>query len=637
MKIQKTILLLAAWGCVAAGPSGGKSDEADSLETLKPGTLVAGPDSLGLDEAGMLRDVADSIGISRPPVLLVGERDLNELAPVCLGDALIVDSGVYVTAQGSYGLPQTLSVRGGRPDGVAYLIDGTPISDSQLEALDLNWLPLVGISRVEVMKGGASSVHGSGAVSGVLDVISTETPADIPMSEVGVWWGSFGGQAIDLSLRRSVTDRFGILGAYTNIESAGWVENSSYEAEKIFAKLRGDIGGGRRLDVIGFRYQGDVELPDSCPGSLQARSEKHDHSRKFAKASITGGAQNAFRIDCYWSDASHTSASQGVLSESNSGFSGFDVRLVRGTGGPEITAVGAGFRRRTLESSRFGDRSSHGLHASVLREISWESGKANVKVRLDKDSQFKVQVSPAATVWILVGNARAVFIRLDRSFAFPSFRDLYWQGPDAQRDPDVDVEHSTGLEVGTHIDRRPWKAALELYWRDVDNIAAWRADTSCDRLRSHDGQATVIGMDTSIGLEYPDWLQTSVSYTVGRAVDESRDELEYVPSSSLVWRLRVGKRVSRHTKVGLSLTGRRVADVSAGRRFVPCRGDTECLEEASLPGHTTVTLYGYVRIDRATVFTRARRLLHGDVYPAWGMPGLPSKSYELGISWDLRD
>jgi vitamin B12 transporter len=69
--------------------------------------------------------------------------------------------------------PRSLLVRGGRSRQVLILIDGVPVSDPSLisQEFDLRFLALNQIEKIEILKGASSTLYGSGAATGVINII----------------------------------------------------------------------------------------------------------------------------------------------------------------------------------------------------------------------------------------------------------------------------------------------------------------------------------------------------------------------------------------------------------------------------------------------------------------------------------
>ena len=139
------------------------------------------------------RDTFNSISpvqiISREETTLAG---FNSTASVLQGNAVTGGSEQINNAFGGYvtdGGPgaNTLSLRGLGPTRTLLLLNGRRVapagSRGAVGSADLNTLPNIMIDRIEILKDGASSIYGSDAVAGVVNVI-TKQKVDSPSVEI---------------------------------------------------------------------------------------------------------------------------------------------------------------------------------------------------------------------------------------------------------------------------------------------------------------------------------------------------------------------------------------------------------------------------------------------------------------------
>lgn len=111
-------------------------------------------------------------------------EDLQRNAGKTLGDILNEVPGVQM--DGNFGTPGTnvsYFVRGARNKQTLILIDGVPLNDpsSVNSDYDLRYLPVSQIESVEILKGGLSTLYGTGAAAGVISIRLKE-PADKPLT-----------------------------------------------------------------------------------------------------------------------------------------------------------------------------------------------------------------------------------------------------------------------------------------------------------------------------------------------------------------------------------------------------------------------------------------------------------------------
>jgi serine/threonine protein kinase/outer membrane receptor protein involved in Fe transport len=172
---------------------------ADSLRAARRDSTAA-RDSAAQTLSGVHVSVTRADETAQRAPWAVGVQDKSQLqngqATLGIDEALNNIPGVYVDNRYNYSLDQRLSIRGAGSRanfgvrGVKVLIDGVPQSlpDGQNE---LNNLELGDISRVEVLRGSASSLYGNG--SGGVISFTTDMSAPDPLDQsLRVETGSFG-------------------------------------------------------------------------------------------------------------------------------------------------------------------------------------------------------------------------------------------------------------------------------------------------------------------------------------------------------------------------------------------------------------------------------------------------------------
>jgi iron complex outermembrane receptor protein len=87
-------------------------------------------------------------------------------------DLLATSPGVSVSEHGGIGSYATVSIRGSSAEEVKVLLDGIPINPSAGGGVDLSSIPSQWISRIEVVRGTEGVHHGSGALGGVVNVVT---------------------------------------------------------------------------------------------------------------------------------------------------------------------------------------------------------------------------------------------------------------------------------------------------------------------------------------------------------------------------------------------------------------------------------------------------------------------------------
>ena len=76
--------------------------------------------------------------------------------------------------------PRSINIRGGRSRQVLVLIDGVPVTDQSAinQEFDLRLLAVSQIDNIEILKGSSSTLYGSGAATGVINIILKKASKD---------------------------------------------------------------------------------------------------------------------------------------------------------------------------------------------------------------------------------------------------------------------------------------------------------------------------------------------------------------------------------------------------------------------------------------------------------------------------
>jgi iron complex outermembrane receptor protein len=116
--------------------------------------------------------------------------------------------GVVVRDSAGLGQAKQLSIRGASANGVLVLLDGIPLNGAGGIA-DLSLFPAAALERVEVLRG-AGSLFGSGALGGVVNLVTREPQPGLHLFAEGTY-GSFGTELGQLSASGNMPGGNGLL------------------------------------------------------------------------------------------------------------------------------------------------------------------------------------------------------------------------------------------------------------------------------------------------------------------------------------------------------------------------------------------------------------------------------------------
>lgn len=143
----------------------------DSLKTLNDVVITATKFPLKQSATGKV-------------ITVITKQDLQESSGKSLPEILNTQAGLVINgANNTLGTNQSVYLRGSSYSNTLILVDGIPMYDPSGDAgqFDLNNFALNTIERIEILKGAQSTLYGSDAVAGVINII-TKKSANKPVA-----------------------------------------------------------------------------------------------------------------------------------------------------------------------------------------------------------------------------------------------------------------------------------------------------------------------------------------------------------------------------------------------------------------------------------------------------------------------
>jgi vitamin B12 transporter len=181
-RIRFAVLALVTLPAVSwqAFAQSGQPDQPDQADTLDEVVVVATRSPTPLDKVGNSVTVLD-------------QQAIQSSQAVSLPDLLATTPSITFNSNGGPGSYTSINIRGADSDQTMVLIDGVQLNDpaSNTGGLDFGSLLAGDIARIEVLRGAQSTLYGSEAIGGVINVITAEPTAGLH-GDVQTEYGSLG-------------------------------------------------------------------------------------------------------------------------------------------------------------------------------------------------------------------------------------------------------------------------------------------------------------------------------------------------------------------------------------------------------------------------------------------------------------
>lgn len=184
-------------------------------------------------------------------VTVIDRQLIEQLGGRTISEMINTIAGTIVNgANNTLGTNQRMSIRGSSDGNVLILVDGIPINDPSVltNYFDLNFFNASEVERIEILKGGQSTLYGSDAVAGVVNIITKKASTQRAVPHFSAGFGSYGtmnstlgikgkSKKINYNLAASVVRSAGFSAAH-DTTGAGHHDNDGYHQYN----LRGEMG-----------------------------------------------------------------------------------------------------------------------------------------------------------------------------------------------------------------------------------------------------------------------------------------------------------------------------------------------------------------------------------------------------------
>ena len=138
----------------------------------------------------------EAAGATSKTTYVVTKAEIVRRGFTTVAAALEEVPGVVLTRSGPVGASATVAIHGTGANQTLVLLDGRPLAGAQIGTLDLGALPTAGVERIEVVEGSGATLYGTGAIGGVINIITASRGRRETIATVST--GTFGERAVTI-------------------------------------------------------------------------------------------------------------------------------------------------------------------------------------------------------------------------------------------------------------------------------------------------------------------------------------------------------------------------------------------------------------------------------------------------------
>lgn len=452
------------------------------------------------------------------PVQIIGQKTIQQAGSLRLSDILSEQTGLFMTN----GFGTGVSMQGLNPDYTLILIDGEPLIGRTSGVLDLKRITVGNIKQIEIVRGPSSSLYGSEAMAGVINII-TDKPRKNSLN-IGTRYGSY--NTADLNLKGSIrTNRINYqgFGNYYRTDGFSIRPNSRERSVAPIERVTQQHNLGYRFSdrtnlSLNIRYnhetiKNNITVTNNGNAINSTGLEKNDDLNATLQLThqFNQRVKNATRIY-----GTQFKSLQELVSDNGLPYTdAFKQQFARIENQTDLQIgkvlelnIGGGYIHETASSTRYDNSESIKTNRIGYAYIQSEL-KASDKLtliggaRYDHNELFAAAFSPKLALQYKLNPQFSVKASIGRGFKAPDFRQLYlnftntaagsysvFGSVEAQKiinelnrigqisslEPafyqlsNLQPEYSTGINLGVSFQNTQWQISANLFRNNIDNL-----------------------------------------------------------------------------------------------------------------------------------------------------------------------
>jgi outer membrane receptor for ferrienterochelin and colicins len=430
------------------------------------------------------------LGNSAVPVSIISEKTIKQAASLRLNDVLNEQAGLFLTA----GFGTGVQMQGLNPDYTLILLNGEPFIGRTGGVLDLNRIAVGNIQKVEIVKGPSSSLYGSEAMAGVINLITKD--ASKSLFSGGVRYGSF--ETFDATVNAYFKFKKFSFQFFSNAYHTQLYSVRPFSVEKNLEPL--------------WKYSNQLQITNYINNrtklTLQARYSLENFNTKFSTTNLgvvlqSDGFEKHIEyainptISHKFSDAIksvlrlyHTNyqSNQDLTVKSTSDYYDyFRQRMYKAENQTDFTInkhinviAGLGYIYENVKSSRYDSENNlkeSKIHYAFLQsEVSFSKKTTTIiGVRFDDNSNYQSAISPKIAFSCRPSSKFHFTASIGYGFKAPDFRQLYLDFTNAAAGG---YSVLGALEAKTRIAQYKQQGLLDTITSNYNKLAILKPETS---------------------------------------------------------------------------------------------------------------------------------------------------------------
>lgn len=427
----------------------------------------------------------ESLSTAVRPVRVITAQEIRQSGAATLADALGAVAGVETASIGGPGQPASAFIRGANSGHTVVLVDGVRIGSATTGSVPLESLPLALIERIEVLEGASSSLYGSDAIGGVIQVFTKRT-GRTPQASVAATAGEQGLWQLATTYARRMGDTDISLGA--NLLAAEGIDattsdnyysnpdRDAYRNRALQARVSQQLGGDHQLDLQWLRADATVHFDEGHGPTDMADPYTTTRTQTLAahwSGPLGGAVRSDLRVARAWDGSRMQSAYPNHFDTQQDQLSWLN-RIALGAG---TLVAGLEWLQQSVASDTAYQQTSRHIASGLMGwRATYGATSVQADLRHDHNSQFGgATTAQLGAVWRVSQDLRWR-ASVGSAFKAPSLNDLYYpdDGSGGGGNANLKPERSRSAELGAEAQLAGVDLAATVFSNRIHDLIQWQ-------------------------------------------------------------------------------------------------------------------------------------------------------------------
>lgn len=439
----------------------------------------------------------------------IAQKQVNDLR-----ELLTSISGIDMTNNGGMGKATSMFMRGTSSSHVLIMIDGIKIGSATNGNIAFQHIPVNQIERIEIVRGPRSSLYGSEAIGGVIQIFTKKGKTQ-EQANLEVGYGSFATNKIAAGVSGKYGDTTYSINA-NHIKTNGFnakddteTDNDGYNNNSVTFNVSHQISKTSSLQLNSMRANGHT--------SFDGFYNNNDYVQQTTGLQYTLAPLTNWNMKFSVSESRDESDNFSDLTfqtRYNTTRTNYSWQNDINIGTSHILTLGADYQNDKVNSTTaYNETSRDNTAAFIQHQWNGSNNDLQLALRNDNNEAFATHTTGNIAWGHDFSNTARLIASYGTAFKAPTFNDLYWPGAG---NLNLKPEESKTAEIELRKIHSWGKASVSIYNTQIENLISGWPPTNVNK-------AEINGLEIRLNTKLAGWnTQAEISLLDPRDKDTNK-------------------------------------------------------------------------------------------------------------------